>query len=202
MSSQQRAILPKPPGDSSGYAQTLPPGAGNPSSKKRSIIGVACAACQTRRTKCDGARPVCYSCGLKWTPCHYEVPSGLTRSAARNERIEKLEADNATMVEILWFLQTKSAEAANDFLQFIRTGSVDVHSMRQWLKDRIGDGDGLGSPPIHLSAASINSLDDGSHMESSEAPSESASRASMKAVDAEASGAASKTQEAQGLNLR
>ena len=87
--------------------------------------------------KCDGARPHCQTCKAKGTQCEYniEISPGQTRAAALKIKTDKLAKDNSALLEIFWYLQSKSAEEAADFLKELRMGAT-VESLVDSIKKR------------------------------------------------------------------
>jgi len=74
--------------------------------------------------------------------CVYDIPAGMTRTAALKERIQGLQTDNASLHEIVLFLQIKSTEEAQEFLTFIRSKDTStMSSMRQWIRNRYPEED-------------------------------------------------------------
>ena len=60
---------------------------------------------------------------------------GQTRAAAQGELTNRLQADNASLLEIFWHIQTTSAYKAQDFLQFLRSAEqVDIPSLKKWFQ--------------------------------------------------------------------
>lgn len=60
--------------------------------KRTQITAVACQPCQQRKSKCDGARPICSSCVTKKrTDCTYDTAGDQRRTAALKQRIKVLE---------------------------------------------------------------------------------------------------------------
>lgn len=81
---QHPGLLPIQPASPASSVRPLPPipvPARKPQARpsKRQKISLACHECRLRKTKCDGARPICGSCAKKkLSPeaCHYEPERG------------------------------------------------------------------------------------------------------------------------------
>ncbi|OCK83251.1 hypothetical protein K432DRAFT_189280 [Lepidopterella palustris CBS 459.81] len=60
--------------------------------KRTQITAVACQPCQQRKSKCDGARPICSACiAKKRMDCAYDTAGDQRRTAALKQRIKELE---------------------------------------------------------------------------------------------------------------
>ncbi|KAF1947555.1 hypothetical protein EJ02DRAFT_92320 [Clathrospora elynae] len=86
-----------------------------------SKVAVACNACRTKRTKCDGARPCCGTCIDRDSTCKYSPPPAPVLAQSQKKKIEQLQKDKASLYEVLWFLRTKSPDKATALLQHIRS---------------------------------------------------------------------------------
>ncbi|KAF2154754.1 hypothetical protein K461DRAFT_101621 [Myriangium duriaei CBS 260.36] len=60
-------------------------------SAKRRRIALACSACRTRKSRCDGARPTCSNCTSQRLVCAYEATDHLTNDVVRKELVNGLE---------------------------------------------------------------------------------------------------------------
>lgn len=88
-----------------------------PVQSKRARVSLACAACRTRKTKCDGKRPQCSECVTRDSCCRYTE----TESTQTKRR-------HADLEELFGLLRTLPEEDAFELLARIRAGS-DVHSL-------------------------------------------------------------------------
>ncbi|KAA8915565.1 hypothetical protein TRICI_002304 [Trichomonascus ciferrii] len=61
-----------------------------PYNKNRSRV--ACAACRSRKTRCDGARPKCSFCQENGCPCKYETPQGPSLETSVDTILQKVSA--------------------------------------------------------------------------------------------------------------
>ncbi|KAL1582278.1 hypothetical protein WHR41_09168 [Cladosporium halotolerans] len=73
--------------------------------KRKRIALVACEACRTRKSKCDGTTPVCGPCQTKRTPCAYPSDPNISRFAALKSDYERVK----TRLEDLTTLRTTQA---------------------------------------------------------------------------------------------
>ncbi|KAF1911756.1 hypothetical protein BDU57DRAFT_85766 [Ampelomyces quisqualis] len=87
-----------------GETHSLPP--------KRHRVSLACAACRSRKTKCDGRRPKCQECVARESPCQYTE----TETAMQKRKHEDLE----TLFEML---KSFSEPEANALLSRVRAGA-------------------------------------------------------------------------------
>ncbi|KAF2031963.1 hypothetical protein EK21DRAFT_87575 [Setomelanomma holmii] len=78
---------------------------------KRHRISMACAACRSRKTKCDGDRPNCHECVSRDSECHYTE----TETALLKRKHEDLE-------ELFSMFRNFPEQEANDLLARIRAG--------------------------------------------------------------------------------
>ncbi|KAH7080265.1 hypothetical protein BKA63DRAFT_239519 [Paraphoma chrysanthemicola] len=109
---------------------------------KRHRITMACAACRSRKTKCDGDRPQCQECISRDSECHYTE----TETALLKRKHEDLEA-------LFDMFRTFPEQEANNLLARIRAGmepSMLVEQVRH------------GSVLMQLSSSSISGSGDGS----------------------------------------
>ncbi|OAL50452.1 hypothetical protein IQ07DRAFT_643717 [Pyrenochaeta sp. DS3sAY3a] len=85
--------------------------------KKRLRVSLACAACRTRKTKCDGDRPMCGECHTRGSDCLY------TETESTQQR--RKHAD----LEILYYLlQTLPDAEARSLYGRLRAG-VDLRDL-------------------------------------------------------------------------
>ncbi|KAH4774753.1 hypothetical protein HBI81_041820 [Parastagonospora nodorum] len=87
-----------------GETTSLPP--------KRHRVSLACAACRSRKTKCDGRRPMCHECVARESPCQYTE----TETAMQKRKHEDLEA-------LFDMFKTLAEPEANALLARIRAGA-------------------------------------------------------------------------------
>ncbi len=59
--------------------------------QKRRRIALACSACRTRKSKCDGARPTCSTCQTLDFSCEYEPSISSTNVIVRRDYVSELE---------------------------------------------------------------------------------------------------------------
>ncbi|KAJ8117301.1 hypothetical protein OPT61_g1467 [Boeremia exigua] len=76
------AAIEEQPSDSPG--KSAPPA-------KRRRIGVACNACRTRKSRCNGQRPRCSTCEAMNFECHYEPSESTSSMVARKDCLADLE---------------------------------------------------------------------------------------------------------------
>ena len=121
----------------------------------RSVVVVACEtwvveelAANAWRVQCNGARPTCATCADKGTTCQYDASPGLTPSAARKEKVERLETEISEMYDVFTYLQSESSTVAIRFLERLRSGgSPSVEHMHGWI-DEIHGRVGADPPPV------------------------------------------------------
>ncbi|KAI8936430.1 hypothetical protein NX059_006838 [Plenodomus lindquistii] len=83
-----------------------------PLQSKRARVSLACAACRTRKTKCDGERPKCSECTSRDSDCRYTETES-TQTKRRHADIE----------ELFELLRTLPEEDAFELLARIRAGT-------------------------------------------------------------------------------
>ncbi|KJZ78743.1 hypothetical protein HIM_02134 [Hirsutella minnesotensis 3608] len=112
----QRALLPKPgqPGRE--------PGAPDPNKfkRKRQQVLAACSTCQTRKSKCDGRRPVCGPCATLKHQCHYTTPEGMSARDARRQRLEESSDTQRNLRAAFAVLRSGNEADAAEILHNIR----------------------------------------------------------------------------------
>ncbi|KAM0724075.1 hypothetical protein Q7P37_000255 [Cladosporium fusiforme] len=91
---------------------------------KRTLIESACAACQKRKSRCDGQRPACTRCKTLHTNCEYNAEEGESRWSAlrRKNRILERERDEAR--ELVSAIRSRPELEAQELHRRIR---ADTH---------------------------------------------------------------------------
>ncbi|KAL8339053.1 hypothetical protein RB601_006007 [Gaeumannomyces tritici] len=140
-----RQLLPAAPpandGDSSSSSATTPSSTG-PSQKPpgKNRADVACTPCRKRRSKCNGARPVCLRCAQSGLECEYEVP----QAEAMKRKLDDLEEANKQLVlseerlrqrasayeELIEILRTRPEHEVSPIVSRIRSGEQAVSVVR------------------------------------------------------------------------
>ncbi|KAJ5038578.1 hypothetical protein J3E72DRAFT_1007, partial [Bipolaris maydis] len=82
-----------------------------PTQPKRARVTLACAACRTRKTKCNGERPQCSECAARDSQCQYKE----TETAQTKRKHQDLE-------ELFELLKSLPYEDASETLARIRAG--------------------------------------------------------------------------------
>ncbi|KAF2401527.1 hypothetical protein EJ06DRAFT_394998 [Trichodelitschia bisporula] len=96
--------------------------------KRNKVTAVACQPCQTRKSKCDGGRPVCSACVSKGrTDCVYDTASDQRRTVALKQRIEEL----TTILESVLTQPTAEAVWRVMLEEFRTEGLKDTSTMAQ-----------------------------------------------------------------------
>ncbi|KAF2395715.1 hypothetical protein EJ06DRAFT_260707 [Trichodelitschia bisporula] len=171
MSSPFRPLLPA---DNNGGHATRSPRRDPAALRKRTVINSACRACRKRKSRCDGKRPVCTTCQNKSSNCEYEIDPGVTRTSALKVKAQRLENELGTMLELYWYLQTKSESEARSLFDRIRAGA-DLPSVTNMLAgsrelptlERDGD-DEMVDPLSRPTASEHVAEDEASHAKSSD----------------------------------
>ncbi|KAJ6270746.1 hypothetical protein PSV08DRAFT_351562 [Bipolaris maydis] len=106
------------PGESAGgrplrtlLPATTPRSEPPPTQPKRARVTLACAACRTRKTKCNGERPQCSECAARDSQCQYKE----TETAQTKRKHQDLE-------ELFELLKSLPYEDASETLARIRAG--------------------------------------------------------------------------------
>ncbi|KAF1346735.1 hypothetical protein BDV97DRAFT_225160 [Delphinella strobiligena] len=96
----RHSLLPAPSPDSAMKIAplALSPALGRsytlPKRKRATVTVVACQTCRKRKTKCDGARPVCRNCAKRYSDeCVYDYDGHETRTTALKRKIIELQKD-------------------------------------------------------------------------------------------------------------
>ncbi|KAF1837549.1 hypothetical protein BDW02DRAFT_565835 [Decorospora gaudefroyi] len=82
-----------------------------PTQSKRARVSLACAACRTRKTKCNGERPTCNECVARESHCQY-TETETTQTKRKHHDLE----------ELFELLKSLSDEEASELLGRIRAG--------------------------------------------------------------------------------
>jgi hypothetical protein len=110
---------------SAGGSPSGPHQPAGPSRPKRTLIESACQACRRRKSKCNGARPVCSKCESLGSECLYETEEGESRWAALRRRNVQLERERELLGESLeWIRGCPDAEALT-VLERVRATQFD-----------------------------------------------------------------------------
>ncbi|KAM3415162.1 hypothetical protein BST61_g10285 [Cercospora zeina] len=98
----RRPGWPMPPKHASKRASAgTPPGGGScepaeAAKKRRAVVSMACERCRSRKSKCDGERPVCSPCANQSQECRYatevSVPARRQQTQALREEVVRLRA--------------------------------------------------------------------------------------------------------------
>ncbi|KAK5168637.1 uncharacterized protein LTR77_005946 [Saxophila tyrrhenica] len=128
---QERAsyALPEPPtpGGTSGgssvgreeHSQERPKRA-----KRSFLTQNACTRCRSKKSKCDGARPVCERCRKHGAECIYDVAQeGLTRMQNLQQQLEARTADHGRLQNLFSLLQNGTDQEATSLLARMRMGA-------------------------------------------------------------------------------
>ncbi|KXS95909.1 hypothetical protein AC578_2633 [Pseudocercospora eumusae] len=91
--------------------------------QKRVTVRAACEECRLRKTKCDGARPVCGRCETRRQPCVYSTGPEESRNEALRRIWQAREEQFNSLLSILNLLQRGSEEQALIALQRIRSAT-------------------------------------------------------------------------------
>ncbi|GKZ38367.1 hypothetical protein AbraIFM66950_010524 [Aspergillus brasiliensis] len=124
-------------GHSSPHGQTL-----REPKPKRAKIRIACNVCKARKTKCDGARPICGPCSRRRrtshiTPCEYREPDGSERWSHTSERL----AND--------YSQANDDDAASSSSGFVPTGGLFGASSGAHFLQNVGDQVGASGTPAN-----------------------------------------------------
>ncbi|KAF2757783.1 hypothetical protein EJ05DRAFT_400830 [Pseudovirgaria hyperparasitica] len=101
-----KPLLPLPAGMSAAAAsssstttRTTTPSNTAVRARRGHITHSACRNCSEKKSKCDGARPICGNCESKNATCVYEVAQGQTRTTALREQVRELEEKGRDLEE-------------------------------------------------------------------------------------------------------
>ncbi|KAG7423301.1 Nitrogen assimilation transcription factor nirA [Fusarium oxysporum f. sp. raphani] len=86
--------------------------------ERRVPISLACESCRQRKSKCNGARPMCSQCRIKHTDCIYRQ----TPEDIYSEKLEALQVSHPAAV-IYRAIQTRPEAEVHEIIRRIRTGS-------------------------------------------------------------------------------
>ncbi|OAQ65033.1 C6 transcription factor [Pochonia chlamydosporia 170] len=101
---------------------------------RRKNITTACGACRKRKSKCDGARPICHPCIRKRSACEYTSQPHETQLQALKRRYSELERTKSARDELYDILRICSDRDAEHILQKIRTG-ISPDSLLRCIKE-------------------------------------------------------------------
>lgn len=82
-----------------------PEGANAHPVSKRRRVAVACDACRTRKSRCDGSRPQCSLCRDLGFECIYSPPSASANVIVQKDYLKGLEGRVKTLEETVWTLK-------------------------------------------------------------------------------------------------
>jgi hypothetical protein len=113
-----------------------PPGRPLPKKKR---ISIACDICRTKRTRCDGNRPVCTACIGRGSNCIYTShdDQGMRPVVLQRENAE-LRAQVAAFHDIVDLLKSMPADAAQHSLHHVLTRSDPVTMLKALRGESIG----------------------------------------------------------------
>lgn len=103
-------------------------------SRKRKAVTLACQRCRTRKGKCDGARPACWSCSSKGVQCEYDDDPNTTPHANLKREYHRLEQQQQNLLELYGMLKDRPEQEAIVILQRLRAGA-DIHSLLTFIKE-------------------------------------------------------------------
>ncbi|KAJ1323970.1 transcriptional regulatory protein GAL4 [Microdochium nivale] len=122
-----RALLPAPAAATDTTDQSSPT---DGTSKDAAVAG-ACEPCRRRKTKCDGARPVCGKCAARKIECVYIAH--LTPRLLRR-RLDDVEEELHSHRELFWLMQSRPEEDAYEIFRRVRRGH-DVDALLRHVRD-------------------------------------------------------------------
>ncbi|KAF9701037.1 hypothetical protein EKO04_000295 [Ascochyta lentis] len=105
-----------------------------PQPRRRNRVASACEACRTRKTKCNGARPVCWECQKRSTRCDYAAHLTETQGQAVKRRHDALQAQNDAYAELFGLIQTRPDGESLEILRRIKMGA-NVESVLRHVRD-------------------------------------------------------------------
>ncbi|PLB48400.1 hypothetical protein P170DRAFT_359323 [Aspergillus steynii IBT 23096] len=109
---------------------------------KRAKIGIACNVCKARKTKCDGAKPICGPCSRRKRTSH--TASCIYRETDSGEQSEYTSGRLANDPQ-----QADDDDRASSYSAFVPTGSLFGASSGAQFLQNVGNDSGLPSTPIN-----------------------------------------------------
>ncbi|KAM0697474.1 hypothetical protein Q7P36_002328 [Cladosporium allicinum] len=106
---------------------------------KRTLIESACTACQKRKSRCDGQRPVCSRCRALRTDCGYNAEEGESRWSALRRKIRTLERERDEARDLLLQIQSRPELEAQQIYHRVRshTPTSDMGALIQEVTNAI-----------------------------------------------------------------
>lgn len=95
----------------------------HPASKRRRVA-VACDACRTRKSRCDGSRPQCSLCRDLGFECIYSPPSASVNVIVQKDYLQGLEGRIKKLEETVWTLKDEFVGLS------ARVGGDEDHSLQ------------------------------------------------------------------------
>ncbi|KAK3361839.1 hypothetical protein B0T24DRAFT_640200 [Lasiosphaeria ovina] len=105
--------------------------------RRRPLNKFACFACQKKKTKCDGVRPVCSACVKRNgdTQCEYAVREGaVSRYADLKVTFEQLERENSDFKDLLAYLRFRPEKEAFEIYRRLRASDNPL-SVLQYFRE-------------------------------------------------------------------
>ncbi|OAR02365.1 hypothetical protein LLEC1_02448 [Akanthomyces lecanii] len=96
--------------------------------QKRRRIAVACTACRTRKSRCDGTRPVCKLCRRMGFDCSYEMPQSATNLIINKDIFASLE-NRVKLLENVVSEHTRQISATGNVQTICNTPSASIGSL-------------------------------------------------------------------------
>ncbi|KAL8372910.1 hypothetical protein RB599_000234 [Gaeumannomyces hyphopodioides] len=138
-----RQLLPAAPPANDGDSSSSPtPSSSGPSQKppRKNRADIACTPCRKRRSKCNGARPICLRCAQSALECEYEMP----QAEAMKRKLDDLEEANKQLAlseerhrqrasayeELIEILRTRPEHEVGPIVSRIRSGEQAMSVVR------------------------------------------------------------------------
>ncbi|KAL2134955.1 hypothetical protein VTI74DRAFT_10276 [Chaetomium olivicolor] len=118
--------LPPLPASGSTTPQSLVPAR----RKRGQATTAACGACRKRKSKCDGARPICSICRDRGTVCEFDTNAAETHTQALKRKFNELQSQKSAFEEVFEVLQKRSDHEAEEVFRRIRRGADAASIMR------------------------------------------------------------------------
>ncbi|KAJ4153053.1 hypothetical protein LMH87_009561 [Akanthomyces muscarius] len=96
--------------------------------QKRRRIALACTACRTRKSRCDGTRPICKLCRRMGFDCSYEMPQSATNLIINKDIFASLE-NRVKLLENVVSEHTKHLSDTRNAQTICNTPSESVESL-------------------------------------------------------------------------
>ncbi|KAK8007174.1 hypothetical protein PG989_001164 [Apiospora arundinis] len=122
-------LRPAPPLDSQHKTQRTKEA--KEQAAKRKVTEVACQACRTRKSKCDGANPQCATCIKRGTECIY---LGIENAQTLRRKYHKVRLLLQSHQELYDIIRNRSAEEGFEIMHQIRVGH-DINAILRHIRD-------------------------------------------------------------------